>query len=159
MGRLLLLFVLLPAVELALLIEVGSRIGTPATLVIIVLTGVIGASLARRQGLGVLAEAQRESAAGRVPTSTLVDGVIILVAAALLVTPGVLTDVFGFLCLTPAFRRLVKRRLLQRLERAVQEGSVELHLQGFGTGLGSDHDHGERVEKEVKDVRAPQDLQ
>jgi len=104
MGRLLLLFILLPAAELALLIEFGSRFGTLHTLILIVLTGIVGASLARSQGLGVMGEIQQEVAAGRLPTNSLVDGVIILVAAALLVTPGILTDAFGFLCLLPAFR-------------------------------------------------------
>lgn len=128
MFRLLLLFVVLPAVELGLLIEIGSRIGTGATLALIVATGIVGASLARRQGLGVLRVLQSETAAGRLPAGSLVDGVIILVAGALLVTPGVLTDAFGFLCLVPAFRRMVKRSLLRRLERAAQEGRFEVHV-------------------------------
>ena len=96
MGRLLLLFVLVPALELVLLIELGQRIGTLPTLGLIVLTGVVGASLARSQGLRVLQELQRETEAGRLPAEPLVDGALILVAGALLVTPGVLTDAFGF---------------------------------------------------------------
>ncbi len=146
MTRLLLLFVVLPTAELALLIEVGKRVGTGATLALIVVTGIVGASLARRQGLGVLGVVQRETAAGRLPASTLIDGVIILLAGALLVTPGILTDAFGFLCLVPAFRRLVKRKLLHRLERAAREGSVEVRLYG-------DDLWGPREEKEVRDVR------
>ena len=89
MTRLLLLFVVLPTAELALLIEVGKRVGTGATLALIVATGIVGASLARRQGLGVVGVVQRETAAGRLPASTLIDGVIILLAGALLVTPDV----------------------------------------------------------------------
>ena len=146
MGTLLLLFVVLPAVELGLLIEVGSRIGTGATVGLIVLTGVVGASLARRPGLGVISEVQRETAEGRMPAGTLVDGVIILLAGALLVTPGILTDAFGFLCLVPAFRSLVKREMFRRFERAVREGRVDVHV----------HAHGPfevREEKEVRDVR------
>ncbi len=146
MTRLLFLFVALPAAELALLIELGMRVGTGATLALIVATGIVGASLARRQGLSVLRVVQRETAAGRLPASTLVDGVIILLASALLVTPGVLTDAFGFLCLVPAFRRLVKRKLLRRLERAAREGRVQVHLSG-------DDPWGPREEKEVRDVR------
>jgi UPF0716 protein FxsA len=146
MTRLLLLFVALPAAELALLIEVGKRVGTGATLALIVATGIVGASLARRQGLDVLGVIQRETAAGRLPASTLIDGVIILLAGALLVTPGILTDAFGFLCLVPAFRRLVKRELVRRLERAAREGRVEVRLYG-------DDPWGPREEKEVRDVR------
>jgi UPF0716 protein FxsA len=70
-GRLLLLFIVVPAVELGLLIEIGSRIGTVATLGIIVVTGVVGAALARRQGIGVLRRVQAELAEGRVPAGSL----------------------------------------------------------------------------------------
>jgi UPF0716 protein FxsA len=146
-GRLLLLFVVLPALELALLIEIGGRIGTPATLALIAVTGVVGAALARRQGLSVLRRLQEETAAGRLPTGPLVDGVLILVAAALLVTPGVLTDAFGFLCLVPAFRGFVKREVRRRLEGAVREGRVHLYTEGA-------HDPwGPRTEKVVHDLR------
>ncbi len=130
MGRLLLLFVVVPAVELALLIELGSRIGTAATLGIIAGTGVLGAALARRQGLSVLRRLQQETSEGRLPADPLVDGAFLLVAGALLVTPGVLTDVVGFLCLVPGFREIVKRDLRRRLERAVLEGRVEVRVTG-----------------------------
>ena len=126
MGRLLLLFILVPAVELALLIELGRMIGTPGTLAIILLTGAVGASLARHQGLRVLRDLQAESAAGRLPADSIMDGVIILLAGALLITPGILTDVFGFLCLVPATRALGKRAIRRRFERAVREGGVVL---------------------------------
>ncbi|MGH0036280.1 MAG: FxsA family protein [Myxococcota bacterium] len=124
------LFVGLPIVELSLLIEIGGWIGTPATLGLIVLTGVVGASLARRQGLRVLGEVQRDVAEGRLPAGSLVDGLLILVAAAVLLTPGVLTDVFGFLCLTPGFRDLLKRAIVRRLERAVAENRVHVTFVG-----------------------------
>ena len=124
MGRLLLLFILVPAVELGLLIELGRIIGTPGTLGIIVLTGAVGASLARRQGLRVLRDLQAESAAGRLPADALMDGAIILVAGALLITPGILTDVFGFLCLVPATRALGRAAIRRRFERALREGNV-----------------------------------
>ena len=139
------LFVVLPAVELGLLIEIGTRSGTAATLGLIAATGVVGASLARRQGLGVVAAIQRETAAGRLPAGTLVDGVIILLAGALLVTPGVLTDVFGFLCLLPAFRRLVKRELVRRLERAARDGRVDVRVY-------TSEPWEPREEKEVRDI-------
>jgi len=146
MLRLLLLLVLLPAVELGLLIELGSRIGTVATLALIVLTGFVGASLARRQGLGVVRDLQQETAAGRLPAGSLVDGVILLIAATLLITPGILTDAFGFLCLSPAFRRVIRERLLRRLARAAREGRMEFRVY-------ADAPWGQRVEKEVRDIR------
>ncbi len=128
MGRLLLLFVVLPAVELALLIELGQRIGTLETLGIIIVTGMLGASMARSQGMKVLRRVQSEVAAGRMPADSMVDGVMILLASALLVTPGVLTDAFGFLCLVPAFRSVVKRTLWQRLEVAVRDNRVHVDV-------------------------------
>ena len=145
MGRLLLLFVGVPAIELALLIEVGSRIGTGATLALIAITGILGASLARRQGLSVLRMLQQETAAGRLPAGSLVDGVVILVAGALLVTPGILTDAVGFLCLLPAFRQQLKRVALRHFERAVAEGRVDVRVYG--------EDVGSRDEKVVRDLR------
>ncbi len=122
MGRLLLLFVSVPVIELVLLIEIGQRVGTLATIGLIIGTGVVGASLARHQGLATLGRVRADLDKGRLPTESLVDGVLILVAAAVLLTPGVLTDVFGLLCLIPAWRRLLKRRF----ERAVRAGSVNV---------------------------------
>jgi UPF0716 protein FxsA len=132
-GRLLLLFIVVPAIELMLLIEIGARIGTLATVGLIVATGIAGASLARRQGLGVLRQLQEETNQGRLPAESLADGAFILVAAALLVTPGVLTDVFGFLCLIPATRRMGKRVLWSWFERAAREQRLrmEVHVAGF----------------------------
>lgn len=133
----LLLFILLPAAELALLVEVGRRIGTGATLALIVLTGVAGATLARWQGLGVLRTIRAETAAGRLPAAELVDGLILLLASALLVTPGVLTDALGFLCLVPAFRGALRAALRRRFERAVAEGRVVMvHWEEVGDPTG-----------------------
>jgi len=120
----LLLFIVLPATELALLIEIGRRVGTGATLALIILTGMTGATLARSQGLGVLEAIRTETAAGRLPAVQLVDGLILLVASALLITPGILTDAFGFLCLVPAFRAFLRGTFQRRFERAVAEGRV-----------------------------------
>lgn len=127
MGALLLLFIALPATELVLLIELGQRIGTLETIAVIVLTGVVGASMARNQGLRVLAHVQQQVGAGEMPTDALVDGIMILLASALLITPGILTDGFGFLCLIPGFRSLVKTEVVRRFERAVRENRVHLH--------------------------------
>ncbi len=132
MGRLLLLFIVVPAVELALLIEVGGRIGTLATLALIVATGVVGATLARSQGLSVLRQVQRDLAEGRLPAGALVDGAIVLVAGALLMTPGILTDALGFLCLLPGFRHLIKRVLWRRFESAVRDQRIRVSIYADG---------------------------
>jgi UPF0716 protein FxsA len=93
-GRLLLLFIVVPVVELVLLIEIGQRVGTLTTIWLIVGTGFVGASLARQQGINTLAGLRKDLAGGQFPGEAIVEGVLILVAAVLLITPGVLTDLF-----------------------------------------------------------------
>ena len=132
MGKLLLLFILVPAAELALLIELGRHLGTIPTLAVILLTGTLGAILARIEGLSVLRAAQEKMSRGELPAGSVADGIMILVAAALLITPGILTDALGFLLLVPAFRGLVKSALLRRFRRAVAENRVRVHVSGFG---------------------------
>ncbi len=123
-----LLFIGVPLAELALLIEVGRRVGIVATIALVIVTGALGAALARHQGLGVLRDVRSQLSAGQVPASALVDGLIILIAAALLITPGILTDTVGFLCLVPAIRRGLKAVLWRRLQRAVREGGWRVSL-------------------------------
>ena len=131
MLRLLLLFTLVPAIELGLLIEVGRRIGTLPTLALILFTGVVGAALARYQGIAVLRRMQAELAEGRLPAVSLLDGVIILIAAALLVTPGILTDAVGFALLVPLTRAGIRRLMRRWLERALREGRANVVI-SFG---------------------------
>ncbi len=125
MGYLALLFIVVPAVELALLIEVGSALGTLPTFALIVATGIIGAALARKQGLSVMGQLRSEMQTGQWPGKTIADGAIILVAGALLVTPGILTDVVGFLMLIPQSRAVIRGYLERRLQRAVVQGQAK----------------------------------
>ena len=90
--------------------------------------------MARSQGLRVLSRVREDVSAGEMPAGSLLDGVMILIASALLVTPGVLTDAFGFLCLIPAFRARVKRELMRRIERAVEEGRLHVVTQQQASG-------------------------
>ena len=92
MGKLLLLFIIVPAVELGLLIQVGIYLGTWPTLALIVFTGIVGAYLARRQGLSVLTCAQEQMDRGELPASSLADGVMILVAGALLMASRLVNE-------------------------------------------------------------------
>jgi UPF0716 protein FxsA len=131
-GRLLLLFIVVPVVELVLLIEMGQRIGMLTTVGLIMGTGMVGVSLARQQGIHTLARLQKDINGGRFPAETIVDGVLILVAAALLITPGVLTDIFGFFCLIPTCRRLLMRSLKCRFERALRAGTVNVTAASTG---------------------------
>jgi UPF0716 protein FxsA len=134
MGILLFLFIVVPAVELGLLIKLGGMIGVLATIAIIVITGTLGATLARWQGLGVLGKMQSEMARGGIPAESMVDGLIILVASAFLLTPGFLTDIVGFSCLIPGFRTVLKNFARKRLEKAVKNGNVNVFTQFGGLG-------------------------
>lgn len=128
---LLLLFIIVPAVELGVLIQVGSVLGTWPTLGLIVFTGILGAYLARMQGLSVLSRAQQQMSRGELPAGSLADGVMILIAAALLMTPGILTDAIGFALLVPALRNRIKTVVLARFRKAVAENRVHVRVSGM----------------------------
>ena len=123
-ARLLLLFIAIPLVELFLLVQVGERIGLAATVALVVTTGILGASLARQQGLATWSRFQRESAAGRPPGQTLLNGLLILIAGAVLLTPGLLTDLTGFALLVPPIRSQLVRWLEGWLARRVSRTSA-----------------------------------
>lgn len=116
--RLLLLFVLVPVVELALLIRLGELVGFWPTLGLIVTTGVLGSALAKQQGFSVLRRLRSRLNSGQMPGVEMLDGVIILVAGALLLTPGVLTDIVGFIGLFPLTRGPLRRWLISRFKRS-----------------------------------------
>lgn len=122
--RLVALFLLIPIVELALLIQIGRWIGVVPTLVLVAVTAVLGAALARRHGLRAWIAIRDELRAGRVPASALADGLLILIGGIVLLTPGLLTDVLGFALLLPVTRNAFKRSLRRRFERAVQRGEA-----------------------------------
>lgn len=136
MGWLVFLFVVVPVVELALLIRLGGLIGLGPTLAMILLTGIIGANLAKQQGLSVLRRFQAETQAGRLPGDALVDGAIILFSGALLLTPGIVTDIVGFLGLLPPARAALKRAVRASLARAIQRGDVKVETFVVGTPPG-----------------------
>ena len=110
-----LLFVVLPFVELALLLQIGGEIGALNTIALIVGTGLVGGYLAKREGFAVWSRFQQKLSQGGMPGDELIDGLIILVSAALLVTPGVITDVVGFLGLLPPSRYAIKSQIRKRL--------------------------------------------
>lgn len=132
LGRLALLFVLVPVLELLLLIQMGQGVGLWPTLGLVVFTGFAGAALARAEGLRVLFQFQAELAQGRLPGQALLDGISVLVGGAFLLTPGILTDLAGFTLLLPPTRRWVQRRVRARLERGLREGSVRVVSMGPG---------------------------
>jgi UPF0716 protein FxsA len=134
-GLLALVFLLVPVAELIVLIKVGSMIGVFDTLALLVLLSLLGAWIVKREGVGLYRRAQRELEAGRVPTSSLVDGILLLAAGALLLTPGFITDAAGvLLLLLPPVRILVRRALTARYRRRARllRDGVQVRESRFG---------------------------
>ena len=123
--RLMALFVAVPLIEIALLIKLGEIAGFWPAFFLVVLTGILGATLARKQGLDIWQKIQQELAVGRMQASQLMDGLLILIAGIVLLTPGLITDTIGFLLLIPFVRKIVKdylRKHFQHITAAGQSG-------------------------------------
>ncbi|SET23617.1 FxsA family protein [Stigmatella erecta] len=129
---LLLALVTVPFLELYLLVGIGRHLGWLPTLALVVAMGLIGASLARREGLRVVRRWQEAMAQGRPPEEGILSGALVLLAGLLLVLPGILTDVVGLVLLVPAVRRRVAARLRGSLERGMRNGSVRVSSYGWG---------------------------
>ncbi len=114
-AKLFLLFAILPIIEIALLINVGEQIGGWNTVAIVILTAFIGAHLVRQQGLSTLMQAQQKMQTGVVPGQEMVEGLLLVVAGVLLVTPGFITDIVGFLFCMPVSRPMIAKTLLKHL--------------------------------------------
>ena len=117
--RLLLLFLLIPWLELFLLFQIGAVIGFWGTVSLILFTAVVGAWLSREQGVRAMARIRQAMAEGRMPTDEVVDGFLIFGAGLILLTPGFLTDTVGFLALIPGTRQLLRRGLVKGFRRHV----------------------------------------
>lgn len=139
-GRLFLLFVLVPLADLSLLVWAGGQIGFLPTVAIVVLTAAVGSWLARREGSAAWKRVQARMASGSMPGPELLDGLIILVAGVLLLTPGFLTDIAGLLGLAPPSRAVFRGLLARRLQRSVERGSIRFASFGpmgpVGPGFG-----------------------
>ncbi|MFH2010895.1 MAG: FxsA family protein [bacterium] len=151
----LLLFIVVPAVELYLLIVIGARMGVLATIGLIIITGMIGWTLVRSQGISTLRRIQAETAEGRLPAEELVAGLCLLGAGFLLITPGFLTDTVGFLMLIPPLRRGVARRLLKRFRwKVMGDGGIpDAGAAAGGMGMGMGRENGEVIDIPPEDVK------
>ncbi len=125
--KLLLLFTLGPLLELYLLIVIGRQIGPLPTILIVLATGLLGVFLARAQGFLVLGQIGDSLRRGELPGEAIVDGVLVLIGSAFLLTPGLITDTAGFLLLLPGSRATVRRLVLNRLKRALEEGTLRIY--------------------------------
>jgi UPF0716 protein FxsA len=122
--RLLAAFILVPLIELMLLIQLAKYTSLTTTIMLVIVTGIIGSWLARREGVMTWFRFQSALAEGRPPSHEIQDGLMIVFAAALLLTPGLLTDALGFTLLLPQGRELIRRTLLKRY---MQRFQVQFH--------------------------------
>ena len=114
--KLFLAFTIIPIIEIYLLIEIGSMFGALTAVTLVILTGFLGAFLARMQGLQTLYRIQNSLREGRMPSGELLDALLIVIAGLVLLTPGFLTDSAGFLLLIPATRNSIKYWLRRQIE-------------------------------------------
>jgi UPF0716 protein FxsA len=124
--KLFLLFTLVPVIELSLLIKIGSIIGLFNTITIVILTAMIGAYMVRTEGFGVMTRMQKDMQLGVFPAEELINGAMILVAGALLLTPGFFTDIIGFLMVFPVSRNVIKRIAKRYIERRVSTNEITI---------------------------------
>ena len=125
--RLFLLFTCIPLVELFLLLKIGSIVGALNTILLVIITGVLGAYLAQQEGLRTLERIRTLMAQGEMPGESLIDALLILVAGFVLITPGILTDLLGFLMLIPATRAPIRRWIRGQLERKFKAGNAAVY--------------------------------
>jgi UPF0716 protein FxsA len=122
--RLLLLFAVVPVIEIYLLIRAGRFIGPLPTVALLLAISAAGALLVRHQGFAILRRIQAELAAGRLPAAELMDGALVLVGGVLLLTPGFFTDLVGLFFLIPPTRQLLRQAIGSALQRRLQPGVV-----------------------------------
>lgn len=124
LGYLILLFTIVPIIELAILVKMGGYVGVGNTIGIVVITGVAGAYLAKLQGLMTINTIQDDINQGIMPTDKLFDGLIILCSGILLITPGLITDLIGFIGLIPFTRNMLKVWLKRKIKNMIANGRV-----------------------------------
>ncbi|MGA7827204.1 MAG: FxsA family protein [Geobacteraceae bacterium] len=125
--RLFLLFTVVPIIEIWLLIKVGRVIGALPTVGLLLAISLVGAWLAKSQGLRTIAAIRDELAAGRLPAARLLDGAMILAGGVLLLTPGFFTDFLGLFFLFPLSRTFLKKWLGNYLERNLAKGTITIY--------------------------------
>jgi UPF0716 protein FxsA len=125
--KLFILFTLIPVIELALLIKIGSIIGLFNTIAIVIMTALIGAYMVKMEGIGVMYRIQQNMQEGIFPAEELINGMMILVAGALLLTPGFFTDVIGFLMVFPVSRNYIKKIAKSYMKRKMSTDELYIH--------------------------------
>lgn len=126
MRYLALLIIVIPAIDIGVLLFSGKTIGFLPTIALIILTGVVGAYLAKREGLQTLRKAQQQLAYGQIPGESVIDGICIIIGGTLLLTPGFITDIMGFLLLFPPTRKPFKFFIKTVLRKKIDRGNMKI---------------------------------
>ncbi len=134
LGRLLLLLILLPAIEIVLLVWIATETSVLLVLGLLLGAGLLGAYLSRQQGLRAMTRISREVQAGRIPADAMFDAMLVSLAAVLLILPGILSDIVALWLLFPPTRKLFKAYVRRRVEERV----VVMRRAGFNSGTGRD---------------------
>ncbi|GAM10191.1 hypothetical protein OR1_02479 [Geobacter sp. OR-1] len=124
LGKLFVIFAVVPVLELYVLIKVGKLIGAWETVAILLAVSFAGAWLVRHQGFAILSRIQGELASGRLPAAEMLDGFLVLVGGILLLTPGFITDILGIFFIVPIGRHFLKQYLRRWLEKRLSRGGV-----------------------------------
>lgn len=126
MRILLFLIIVIPALEIGVLLLSGKTIGVIPTIILIILTGVIGAWLAKKQGIETVRKVQYQMQNGQIPGEAIVDGLCILVGGIFLLSPGFITDIAGILLLFPISRKIVKPFLLKSIRKIIDRNQFTI---------------------------------
>lgn len=118
------LFIVMPILEIAILLRVGAAFGWVPTLLIVIITAVLGSAMLRQQGLATMAKARQRMDSGEMPAQQLAEGLLIMIGGVLLLTPGFVTDAFGFSCLFPMTRQWMAARLSARAIVGFSKGAA-----------------------------------
>jgi len=159
-GRLFLLFTVVPLVELYLLIAVGRVLGLVPTIGLVLVTGALGAWFARLEGARVIRRWQEALARQELPKDGVIDGLLIFVGGLMLITPGILTDIAGLSMVMPLTRRVIARFVRAWFERQIAAGRVQMYAPSYTSPRGRPGDvidvEGEVIE--VVEVREASDI-
>lgn len=126
MRYLALLIIIIPAIDIGVLLVSGKTLGVFPTIALIIVTGVVGAYLAKREGLQTIKRAQEQLAYGQIPGESVLDGICILIGGTLLLTPGFITDLVGFLLLFPPSRKPFKFFMIKALRKRIERGNIKI---------------------------------
>ncbi len=152
--RLLAAFIVIPLVEFILLMQLASKTGIWTTIAIVVFTGMLGSWLARREGVIAWTRFQEALAQNRMPSREIQDGLMIVFAAALLLTPGLLTDTFGFALLIPPSRNFLRTHVLSRFFRG-----FKVQVVGGGSPYSASHSRSDQLDSNTVEAKSVQQKQ